>query len=99
MDEPDYIRAHKHSIRHHDEILASESCGCFYCSETFPPDGIKDWIDEPIEGGRTALCPNCGIDSVIGSASGFTITTAFLNKMNEYWFQRTISLGDRGASE
>ncbi len=99
MDEPDYIRAHKNCIRHRDEILESDSCGCFYCSETFPPDRIVDWIDEPIDGGQTALCPNCGIDSVIGSASGFPITKPFLNAMNEYWFQRTISIGDMAEKE
>jgi len=28
----------------------------------------------------------CGIDSVIGSASGYPITTEFLESMNRRWF-------------
>jgi hypothetical protein len=43
---------------------------------------IKEWID----GDKTALCPHCGIDAVIGSASGFELTKEFLHRMCEYWF-------------
>jgi hypothetical protein len=31
--------------------------------------------------GQTALCPRCGIDAVIGSASGYPITQDFLQRM------------------
>ena len=33
-----------------------------------------------------ALCPACGIDSVLGSASGFPVTPEFLGRMNACWF-------------
>jgi hypothetical protein len=85
MNEPDYIAAHKHSIRHREEILRSEACGCFYCLEIYKPGEISDWLESK-KGGEAALCPRCGIDSVIGSASGYPITKEFLNKMNEHWF-------------
>ena len=79
---PDVRDAHEHCSRHRAEILRSVSCGCFYCLETFGPNEIDEWIDE--EG--TAFCPRCGIDSVIGSASGFVLTQEFLKEMNDYWF-------------
>jgi hypothetical protein len=79
---PDHIRAHQHSIRHREELLASEICGCFYCEGIFVPEKIVTWIDE----GGTALCPICNIDSVIGSASGFPVTPAFLAAMHRHWF-------------
>jgi len=86
MTEPDYITAHKHSIRHRKEILESEECGCFCCCVVFNPSEINEWVDE-IEGqGQTALCPKCGIDSVIGSISGYPITSSFLRKMEKHWF-------------
>jgi len=50
--------------------------------EIFPSSGVKEWVDD----GECALCPECGIDSVIGSTSGFPVTTEFLNKMKMYWF-------------
>jgi hypothetical protein len=74
--------AHRHSIRHRAEVLASELCGCFYCLRTYPPSEIVEWTD----GGETALCPRCGIDAVIGSASGFPVTRDFLREMHGVWF-------------
>ncbi len=85
--EPAHITAHKHSIFHKKEILQSDYCGCFYCREIYSPAEIKEWTDtSKPEGEHTALCPHCGIDSVIGSSSGFPITKEFLEQMNSHWF-------------
>ena len=78
--------AHRRSSGHRDEVLASDLCGCFYCRETFPPSEIEEWIDERDGVGTTAMCPRCGIDSVIGSRSGFALTPEFLREMHDYWF-------------
>ncbi len=77
------IAAHKHSSRHRSELQASESCGCFYCLAIFKPSAIERWLNE---GDGTALCPKCGIDSIIRSASGYPITHEFLEQMRCYWF-------------
>lgn len=63
-------------------MLASKLCACFYCGQSFRPDEIAEWIDND----QTAICPKCGIDSVIGSAAGFPLTKEFLDEMNKYWF-------------
>jgi len=90
----DHVTAHAHSSHHRAEIENSQMCGCFYCLKTFPPFLITLWWDDP-EGtpeflqdalGVTATCPNCGIDAVIGSASGYPITDEFLLQMSNYWF-------------
>ncbi len=81
--------AHEHSASNHDEVLRSETCGCFYCCRVFPPSEIKEWAnDGRATPGKTARCPHCDIDSVLGSASGFPITPEFLKRMNECWFQK-----------
>ena len=85
MSEADHIAAHKHSINHRDEIEASDTCGCFYYLQVYPPSELVEWIDDPDPPGVTALCPWCGIDSVIGSASGYPITKEFLKRMRRYW--------------
>ncbi len=85
--------AHRHSSDHREELLASDTCGCFFCLEIYDPSEIIEWIDD----GQCALCARCGIDSVIGSRSGFPISVEFLKSMNEYWFQRTVSLGKLGG--
>lgn len=83
--EPDYIRAYKHASNHRDEVLASSPCGCFCCRRVYAPGEIKDWVDEHGGSGMTALCPRCGIDSVIGFASGFPIMVDFLARMKRHW--------------
>jgi len=41
--------------------------------------------DENSDKGRTALCPFCGIDSVLGD--DFPIqNNEFLSQMNKHWF-------------
>jgi hypothetical protein len=79
---PSIREAHTHCSKHRVELLKSESCGCFYCGKMFRASEITDWVD----GGQTALCPKCGIDSVIGSAAGLAITKEFLDEMHERWF-------------
>ena len=78
----DHIAAHKWSDRNRSDLKKSDLCGCFYCLEVFPPNEIQDWTDD----GATALCPKCGIDSVIGSVSGYPIQREFLSKMHDHWF-------------
>ena len=77
------IASHKSTIRHRVEILQSSNCGCFYCLTVFKPADILEWTDDE----QTVLCPNCGIDSVIGDKSGYPVTDLdFLKQMNAYWF-------------
>jgi hypothetical protein len=85
-DKPDYIRAHVNSANHRLAIEASAICGCFYCLETFSPRAITEWTDDVAGMGTTALCPHCGIDSVIASESGYPITRGFLGRMRSHWF-------------
>ena len=86
MTESDHIQAHAHSAQHRKAILKSEQCGCFHCMAIFHPSEVVDWTDEENEEGAAALCPKCGIDTVIGSESGYPIETAFLRKMRRHWF-------------
>lgn len=82
LTQEDIISAHDDASYHRFEIEKSSSCGCFYCLRIFTPVEIKEWID----GDQTVLCPYCGIDSVIGSASKWDINHEFLQKMQHHWF-------------
>jgi len=80
--------AHKKSIYHRREIEQSSLCGCFYCCQIFKPDEIEHWTDSSKpQAEQTALCPHCGIDSVIGDQSGFDIAKEFLAEMHKHWFE------------
>jgi hypothetical protein len=80
-----HIEAHNFSTNHKSELLKDSVCGCFYCMSIYSPNEIRNWLKDS-RGTGTALCPRCGIDSVIGESSGYPITTEFLQRMHNYWF-------------
>ncbi|MFB6375730.1 MAG: cytoplasmic protein [Bradymonadaceae bacterium] len=82
-DIPDALRdAHDDGDRHREAVEASETCGCFHCLATYSPDEIQEWAY-----GDTAICPECGIDSVLpGSVDERYVEEAFLREMHEAWF-------------
>jgi hypothetical protein len=73
-------RLHRHTRMNREELEASEACGCIACERIYFPSEIVDWVDE------TALCPHCGVDAVVGSASGIPITPGVLRRAHERWF-------------
>jgi len=53
---------------HRDAISKAERCGCFYCCAELSPIEITDWVDpasDDVQAGTPALCPRCGIVSVV----------------------------------
>jgi hypothetical protein len=81
---PDHVLAREHSNRNRDEILASMLCGCFYCTSVFKPSDVVDWVND--EQGETAICPKCGIHSVLGDRAGYPLSEDFLRRMHDRWF-------------
>lgn len=79
----DCVAAHKYCSNHKSQLMKDKKCGCFYCTEIFSPNEITEWIKDT---SGTAICPYCGIDSIIGESSGYPITKEFLEKMQKYWF-------------
>lgn len=73
---------HHSTFRNWKQIKNSKVCGCFNCCRVFRPQDIKEWCDNDGRGDPTAICPNCGLDSVIGDDCGVQITTSFLELMN-----------------
>jgi hypothetical protein len=77
--------AHKSCSSHKAELESSKLCGCFYCLETFEPKEITEYFEENLHKGETAICPKCGIDSVLSDK--FPIADkSFLKAMNDYYF-------------
>lgn len=82
----------KHSYMNFLEVKASQLAGCYHCKRTFTTDIIEEdkhcmastphGTQEP-----TVFCPLCGIDAVIGDASGYPVTTKpFLDYMYYHGF-------------
>ncbi len=82
MPRSEVLAAHVWSSHHKTEVDKSEVCGCFKCLALFRPSEVAEWCDA----GLTALCPRCGIDAVLPSASGVSLKPEFLKEMQAYWF-------------
>lgn len=80
----DVITAHKFSIRNRRALEQDNICGCFNCLRIFKTTEIRRWLED--KGGDTAMCPYCGIDSIISESSGFPITPEFMKEMQKHWF-------------
>ena len=83
---PELNAFYSHSIRNEESILKSDVCGCFHCISIFPLADIK--LSEMVvekDGFKTAICPICGIDSVIGDAS-VEISAEILEALNGLYF-------------
>ena len=68
----------KHSIRNREAIKKSKQCGCYQCMTVFNSEEIKKWCDRS----QTALCPHCGIDSLLPDVTD----VKFLTECNIRWF-------------
>ena len=83
----------KFCTRHRALLEKSEAAGCFHCCAIFAPSEILDWIDEPpaaesggiTDDGETALCPRCGMDAVLPSAT-VDLSAELLSQMAKHYF-------------
>lgn len=95
---PEFIeKAHKATIYNEEDIMNSKVCMCFYCGYQFNAHEEKEleWWDENSPKGKTIVCPMCGIDVVIGDASGFPITDKdFIMACTEEWFNGISRISD-----
>jgi hypothetical protein len=80
---------HRHTHGNRAELEESEACGCLACERIYFPDEVEGWIVD--RAGETAVCPYCGIDAVVGSASGIPITPGVLARAHARWFLDSAS--------
>lgn len=76
-----YRTAHAYASRHRLQLEHSNIVACFYCLARSTYSDITRWIDN----GETAMCPKCGIDSVLPVNE--KIDDVFLKGMQHYWFE------------
>lgn len=89
---------HHSTFRNEKQIQGSTNCGCFYCRSIFPASEVTEWCDNDGRGDRTALCPRCGIDSVLGDDTSVKLTPELLELMNMMFFGDGIDDMDMGVN-
>lgn len=88
MDNPKFmtlseiIDLYSKSFRNKITLNKSTKCGCIHCKKIFDPNEIKEWTDN----NETAICPYCGIDSIVTHTNKFDITKEVLDILNKYYF-------------
>lgn len=73
---------HKYCICNERNLADSTKCGCFSCHKIYKPEEITNWVYD--KKGRTAICPYCGIDSVL-PGNVVELSEEYLRKMNKIW--------------
>lgn len=64
-----------------ERLKKAKKCGCYYCCRVFEPAEIREFCSD-----TTAICPYCGVDSVVGDNEGVPITEDFLRAGHFAWF-------------
>lgn len=75
------------SRRNRTALAESGICACFYCFNEYPFAQITEWIDD----GKTAICPRCGVDAVIGFDES-TADRELLRKLHQRSFETSKRL-------
>lgn len=85
--------AHKYCFNNMPTLKQAHRCGCFLCGRIYDPADIDEWIvaDNRIYKEGTAICPYCGVDSVLPeNPDHYPLTKSFfLRDMQLYWFDFT----------
>lgn len=84
-----------HSKDNELEIVASKQCGCYFCRHIFSARQVSDWVED----GKhvSALCPECGMDTVMGDASGIPLSKEMLKDMNQYFYGDGTNIDEDSA--
>lgn len=72
----------KFVFKNKQAIEESQTCGCYYCCETFSKEDITEWTDNK----QTAICPKCSVDAVLPQSAGIPLDRETLKKLHDYWF-------------
>jgi TPR repeat protein len=74
------VTLHNKATDNDISILHSNTCSCFFCRQTYSARKVNDWITD--NNGVTAICPECGMDAVIGDEGGEPLDKVTLKALN-----------------
>lgn len=75
-------RLHTYSAHNRSRIAVADKCYCFHCKAVLDSREITDYADH----GQTAICPKCGIDSIIPDSIDEPLNEKTVAELNQYWF-------------
>ena len=84
---------HRYASHNEDWVRNSSVSACFYCYAFFPSEQVDEWWDR--FGRMTAVCPCCGIDSVLPEAPGILLDETLVRTMGHWAFNGYARGDDR----
>lgn len=84
MNQSELKMVPKHAMKNRNAIESSDSCACYRCCKTFEKSKIIEWTDQ----NKTAICPECGCDTIIARISNLPFDESSLRAMKKYWFEK-----------
>lgn len=78
--DPKLLEIAQHTHNNEIEILHSKTCSCLFCRQQYDARKISDWMSD--EKGMSAICPECGMDAVIGDEGKEPLDKDLLKKLN-----------------
>jgi len=92
MNKLQLIEIHSHTYNNEIEVKKSHKCFCCHCGEEFLSKEVVSFDDNNGNDGiKTALCPKCKMDAVIGDKSGYKYSNKLFLELYQFAF---ISKGD-----
>lgn len=95
--DPKLIELQKHTHNNEIEILHSKTCSCIFCRQTYDARTVNDWIND--EHGMSAICPECGMDAVIGDNGGEPLDKVTLKELNLAYYGEDYMVKHPDAAE
>ncbi len=89
MTEDQLKAVHKHCFNNKEEVEKSTVVACFHCISMWDEEELKETEFDYPSKDPTAFCPKCGIDAIIGNASGIDLYDGEqfdMAEMNIRWF-------------
>lgn len=82
MDKSKLEEAIKYATSNREKLKVSKNAACYYCMEVYLASEVIEFCDSE----TTALCPKCGIDSVLPDDSPYEFKIGDLKELNHFWF-------------
>lgn len=80
MNQSLLLKLHSNSIYNSEFCRIANKCGCFYCLSIFPSSEVTEFWDSQ----KTAVCPKCGIDSLLFDSQDILLTETLLRQMQTF---------------
>ena len=84
FDADTLAQLHRSSFRNRCRLQAAGRIACFGCLGEFEAKQVREYVDA----GETALCPDCGLDTLIAVHGADAADTALLRALNERYLQQ-----------